>query len=241
MPSLLTVPLAAALAAAYALVPSLALGVVAVTVVLHLATFPLTSRAHDSQRRLAELGPELAALRRRHAGDPAAARAASAARLRDAGISPFAAVVPLLVQAPAFFGFFAVLRDLARGSAEAAASGSSLAAAVRRGQALRCWGVDLGQTGLAALGASPWAAVAALALIAIVVGAGVCQQRRSRRAGAATADDTGMGRVTRRLQLVLPLLSVGAVLTLPLLVTVMTATAAVCRFVQLVAVQRLSG
>ena len=224
--SLLHLPLGAALAAAYAAFPSLALGVVAVTIALHVATFPLTRRAHASQRQLAALGPELAARQGRHQRD-------------HAGVSPFGALVSPIVQGLAFFGLFGVLRDLARGATGATVAGSALATAVRRGQALRCWGVDLGQTGLVALGASPAAAMVALGLVVVIVGAGVWQ---SRRAAAAPADtDADATRLARRLQLVLPVVSVGAALTLPLLVTVLSATAAVCRLVQHLALQRLGA
>jgi membrane protein insertase Oxa1/YidC/SpoIIIJ len=97
--------------------------------------------------------------------------------------------VPLLVQLPFVLGLFSLLRAMAAGSAAGLPSGSRLAVAVRAGHGLHSFGVDLGQTALAALFASPWSAVVVLALLGATLVAGRIQRGRAPMEGRSRMFD----------------------------------------------------
>ncbi|GHJ49411.1 protein translocase component YidC [Catellatospora sp. TT07R-123] len=77
-------------------------GVVLFTLVVRLLLHPLTRAAVRGERARAVLAPQLAALRERHGKDPVAFSQAMTELYRGAGVSPFAGILPMLLQAPAF-------------------------------------------------------------------------------------------------------------------------------------------
>lgn len=96
---------------------NLGVGVLLVSLGLRIALLPLTMRlarrAMRHQRRLAELGPELAELQRRFASDPAMLWRETAALHRRHGVKPFDPAMLLggLAQAPLFAALYAALRQ----------------------------------------------------------------------------------------------------------------------------------
>jgi YidC/Oxa1 family membrane protein insertase len=77
--------------------------VIAVTLAVRAALHPLTRAAVRGERARMRLGPKLAELRRRHAGDPVRAAEETLALHRAEGVSPFAGLLPVLAQAPVLF------------------------------------------------------------------------------------------------------------------------------------------
>jgi YidC/Oxa1 family membrane protein insertase len=87
---------------------SVALAIVLFTLIVRLAITPLTYLQIRSGRRREALAPELAALREKHAKDPATLATETLALHRANGIGPFAGLVPGLVQAPFFMVMYRV-------------------------------------------------------------------------------------------------------------------------------------
>lgn len=226
--------LAALLAASYRLVGSYGAAIVLFSAIITLATFPLTAWAWRSQRARMALEPELADLRRLHGQDRAKLAADTTALYKAHGISPFSGVIPALLPLPILVAVYRVMRGLGHrppGSALVRPKYLSPATALYRSLAvsstIRCWGVDLGRTGLAALLSSPASAALLIGLVAVTVGAGIWQQRLTRHAVPAGPDAT-----TGMLALLAPGLAGIWALWLPLAVTLYFATSSVIRLAQ---------
>lgn len=87
---------------------SVALAIVLFTLLVRLAISPLTYLQVRSGRRRESLAPELAGLREKHAGDPSRLAAETLALHRNHGISPFAGLLPGLIQWPFFMVMYRV-------------------------------------------------------------------------------------------------------------------------------------
>jgi YidC/Oxa1 family membrane protein insertase len=106
-----------------------ALAIVVFTVLVRLAISPLTYFQIRSGRRREALTPALAALREKHAGDPSALATETLALHRAHGISPFAGLLPGLLQWP----FFMVMYRVAYHAPAGALFGVPLSAHLARG------------------------------------------------------------------------------------------------------------
>jgi YidC/Oxa1 family membrane protein insertase len=85
-----------------------ALAIVLFTLLVRLAISPLTYLQIRSGRRREALAPSLAALKEKHADDPSALATATLALHRANGISPFAGLLPGLIQWPFFMVMYRV-------------------------------------------------------------------------------------------------------------------------------------
>jgi YidC/Oxa1 family membrane protein insertase len=97
----------------YGLVPSYGLAIVALTVVIRLALFPLSAGSIRSARRMRIAQPVMqqrqAEIRSRHANNPQKQQEELGKLMQEFG-SPLAGCLPLLVQMPILFALFATLR-----------------------------------------------------------------------------------------------------------------------------------
>jgi YidC/Oxa1 family membrane protein insertase len=96
---------------ALAAVSTPALAIVLFTVAVRLLISPLTYWQIRGQRRQAALAPQMTALRDKHKNDPMALATATVELQREHGISPFAALLPALAQAPFLWLMFRVSND----------------------------------------------------------------------------------------------------------------------------------
>jgi YidC/Oxa1 family membrane protein insertase len=96
----LLTPVAGSLAAA--------LAIILFTLLVRLAISPLTYLQARAGRRRAALAPHLAKLRAKHRDDPAKLAEQTLALHRENGVSPFAGLLPGLVQAPFFMVMYRV-------------------------------------------------------------------------------------------------------------------------------------
>jgi YidC/Oxa1 family membrane protein insertase len=111
---------------------AVALAIVLFTLLVRLAITPLTYWQIRSGRRREALAPQLASLRAKHAQDPPALAAETLALHRANGISPFAGLLPGLIQAP----FFMVMYRVAYHAPAGALFGVPLAAHLAAGFAV---------------------------------------------------------------------------------------------------------
>ncbi|MCP9848249.1 membrane protein insertase YidC [Cyanobium sp. Morenito 9A2] len=97
----------------YGLVPSYGLAIIALTVVIRLALFPLSAGSIRSARRMRIAQPVMqkrqAEIKARHASDPQKQQEELGKLMKEFG-SPLAGCLPLLVQMPILFALFATLR-----------------------------------------------------------------------------------------------------------------------------------
>jgi len=97
----------------YGLVPSYGLAIVALTVVIRLALFPLSAGSIRSARRMRIAQPVMqqrqAEIRSKHANNPQKQQEELGKLMKEFG-SPLAGCLPLLVQMPILFALFATLR-----------------------------------------------------------------------------------------------------------------------------------
>jgi YidC/Oxa1 family membrane protein insertase len=112
-----------------------------------------------TQRRLRQLQPKLAELRRAHAGDPQRLMTEIRGLHREHGVNPWLGIVPMLVQIPVFLGLVHVLRSFHPGIAHYVFDTTR----VRSFLGARLFGAPLSDT----LTTHPHAGVAAVAAVAV--------------------------------------------------------------------------
>ncbi|MFW6731636.1 MAG: membrane protein insertase YidC [Synechococcus sp.] len=97
----------------YGLVPSYGLGIIALTLVIRLALFPLSAGSIRNARRMRIAQPVMqqrqTEIRSRHANNPQKQQEELGKLMQEFG-SPLAGCLPLLVQMPILFALFATLR-----------------------------------------------------------------------------------------------------------------------------------
>ena len=97
----------------YGLVPSYGLAIVALTIVIRLALFPLSAGSIRSARRMRIAQPVMqkrqAEIKSRYASNPQKQQEELGKLMSEFG-SPLAGCLPLLVQMPILFALFATLR-----------------------------------------------------------------------------------------------------------------------------------
>jgi YidC/Oxa1 family membrane protein insertase len=115
---------------------AVALAIVLFTLLVRLAITPFTYWQIRSGRRREALAPQLASLRAKHAQDPSALAAETLALHRANGISPFAGLLPGLIQAPFFMVMYRVAYRVAYQAPAGALFGVPLAAHLAAGFAV---------------------------------------------------------------------------------------------------------
>ncbi|MEV7420481.1 membrane protein insertase YidC [Streptomyces sp. NPDC089919] len=190
-----------------------AAAIVVFTMGVRAALHPLTRAAFRGERARAELAPRVAALRKRYAApkDAQRLRTELGALYAEAKVSPFAGVLPMLVQLPVFFVMYRVF------SATGATGTAGELLAHRLGAA------PLGARWTDALGAGgPFGAqgLVFLGLFAAIAAVAAWTARRGRRAyvegtpvGGPGAEELPGGRAAQRIAGWLPLLAFGTLVT----------------------------
>jgi YidC/Oxa1 family membrane protein insertase len=176
--------LAGVLTVAYHLIPSYGAALLALTLAVSVITLPLSWKSMKTQAVMAKIQPRLAELRRRYKENPERLTAETRALFKEHRISPLAGCLASVLQLPVFMTMFQVIRGLAHRQAGSATfrpryldHGSRLYKPLSAGHTMRSWGVDLAQTGIAALHTTPLSAIIVCLLVTITVVAGVVQQR----------------------------------------------------------------
>ncbi|MCW1886980.1 membrane protein insertase YidC [Luteolibacter flavescens] len=85
------------------------LAVVALTILLRLAIWPLYNRSNRTMKRMAKLKPEMDKLKEKYPDDPQKMNTEMMGMYRKYGINPLGGCLPMLAQLPIFFGFYSML------------------------------------------------------------------------------------------------------------------------------------
>lgn len=85
------------------------IGILVLTVILKLLTFPLTSRAFTSMTKTAILAPQMKELKEKYAHDREKLQTAFLELYQKEGVNPLSGCWPMLVQIPIFFSLYKVI------------------------------------------------------------------------------------------------------------------------------------
>jgi YidC/Oxa1 family membrane protein insertase len=91
------------------------LSIVLLVVIMRLILLPLFIKQMHSQRKMAALAPQVAALRKKYKNDKQTMNQEVMKLYQENGANPLAGCLPLVVQLPVFFALFNVLRTIAEG------------------------------------------------------------------------------------------------------------------------------
>ncbi|OGN07799.1 MAG: hypothetical protein A2750_01580 [Candidatus Yanofskybacteria bacterium RIFCSPHIGHO2_01_FULL_45_42] len=87
------------------------LAIVLLTFLIKIVFFPLTLKTARSQKALAELNPEISAIKEKYKNDKSSQSAAIMALYKDKKINPLAGCLPLLIQLPILVALYRVFLD----------------------------------------------------------------------------------------------------------------------------------
>jgi len=88
---------------------SYAAAIIVLTLLIKSALWPLQNKATNSMRKMAALSPLMTELREKYKDDPTKMNEELMKLYRDYGVNPFGGCLPMLIQIPIFFGFYAML------------------------------------------------------------------------------------------------------------------------------------
>lgn len=94
------------------------LSIVFLVMLMRLIMVPLFVKQMHSQRKMAALAPQVAALRKKYKDDKQTMNQEVMKLYQENGANPLAGCLPLVVQLPVFFALFNVLRAIAEGKTE---------------------------------------------------------------------------------------------------------------------------
>jgi YidC/Oxa1 family membrane protein insertase len=97
---------------------SFGFAIIAFTIIIRLATFPLTLRQLHATRSMQELQPKVQEIQKKYS-DPKRRQQELMAAYRDAGVNPLGCVGPMLLQLPVLFALFYAIRNTLPESPEA--------------------------------------------------------------------------------------------------------------------------
>src|ERR1700712_262613 len=90
-----------------------ALSIVMLVVTARLLLFRMFIKQVHFQRRMQEMSPKFAEIKKKYANDRAAQQRETMALQREEGFNPLAGCLPMFLQIPVFLGLYHVLRHLA--------------------------------------------------------------------------------------------------------------------------------
>ncbi|EFJ49266.1 inner membrane ALBINO3-like protein 2, chloroplast precursor, partial [Volvox carteri f. nagariensis] len=88
--------------------------IITLTVLVKLATFPLTQKQVESTLSLQALQPRVKELQAKHADDPETLQLETARMYKEAGVNPLAGCLPTLATIPVFIGLYNALSNAAK-------------------------------------------------------------------------------------------------------------------------------
>ncbi len=94
----------------YKLIPNYGVAIIALTVLVKAATWPLTKKSNDNMKKMQKIQPLLAQAREKYSKTPDKLQQATMQIYRAHGVNPMSGCLPMLLQMPIFIALFVVLR-----------------------------------------------------------------------------------------------------------------------------------
>ena len=88
---------------------SYALAIILLTLIIKSLLWPVQNKATNEMRKMAALSPKMTELREKYKDDPQKLNEEMMKMYREYGVNPFSGCLPMLIQIPIFFGFYAML------------------------------------------------------------------------------------------------------------------------------------
>ncbi|MCC7442248.1 MAG: membrane protein insertase YidC [Bdellovibrionales bacterium] len=93
----------------YGFAKNYGVAIILLTLLVKLATFPLTYKSMVSMKKMAAINPQIQRLRERHKDEPQRLNQEMMALMKANGANPLAGCLPILIQMPVFFALYRVL------------------------------------------------------------------------------------------------------------------------------------
>ena len=85
--------------------------IVVITVILRVAFWPLTAASTRSMKKMQALQPQIKAIQEKYKDDPMKAQKKQMELWKENKVNPMGGCLPMMIQMPVFFGFYAMLRS----------------------------------------------------------------------------------------------------------------------------------
>ncbi len=231
------VAVAALLATIYAGVGSYAITIMVLGAGITLLSTPLVAATWRSQLGLARLAPDVDELKQKYGHDRSRLASEISSLFKQHGVSPWAGCLPALLSTPIYLSLYRVIKGLTnkpRGSAffrpRYLSHSSRLFHALASSPTMNSWGINLANTGFAAIQLSAASAGLFLAVVAVAVVAGIWQQHLIKT--AIPPPGTSTPSTASKLPTLLPAVFAVSCLVLPLAVSLYYASASLVRLAQ---------
>lgn len=106
---ILAVPILRGIQFVYKYIPNYGVGIILLTILLRIITFPLYYKSIVSMKKMQKVQPELTKLREKFKDDPQRMQKETMDLFKRAGANPLGGCFPMLLQMPIFFAFYQVL------------------------------------------------------------------------------------------------------------------------------------
>lgn len=91
------------------LLHSFAAAIIVLTLLIKSALWPVQNRATNEMRKMAALSPKMTEMREKYKDDPQKLNEEMMKMYKEYGVNPLSGCLPMLIQIPIFFGFYAML------------------------------------------------------------------------------------------------------------------------------------
>lgn len=98
----------------YSLTPNLGIGIILLTLIVKIITFPLNNKQMQSAKKMQKIQPELKKIQKKYKNDKQKQNQAVMEFMQKNKVNPVAGCLPLLVQFPILISIFTLLRDTQR-------------------------------------------------------------------------------------------------------------------------------
>lgn len=88
---------------------SYAAAIIVLTLIIKSGLWPIQNKATNEMRKMSSLSPKMAELKEKYKDDPQKMNEETMKLYREYGVNPFSGCLPMLIQIPIFFGFYAML------------------------------------------------------------------------------------------------------------------------------------
>lgn len=97
--------------ATYTVIPNYGIAIILLTILIRILFWPLTHKSTESMKKMQELQPLIAELRKKHKDSPRKLQEETMALYKQNKVNPVSGCLPMLIQIPVFIALFVVLRS----------------------------------------------------------------------------------------------------------------------------------
>ena len=95
----------------YRAIPNYGIAIIILTIIVKMATIPLTNKSFQSTSRMQEISPKINALKEKHKDNPTKMNQEMAALYKKEGVNPLGGCLPMLLQFPFFIAMFGLFNN----------------------------------------------------------------------------------------------------------------------------------